>query len=64
MGIKRVFIFNRAIIAEEVEVVLQINGKVRERLTLPAGLSKVEIEKAALATEKAKVTVADSRLSK
>lgn len=36
----------------EVEVVVQINGKVRDKLTLVAGLKGLELEKAALEQEK------------
>jgi leucyl-tRNA synthetase len=40
------------LVAKEVEVVLQVNGKVRDRVKLPAGLPQAELEKAALANEK------------
>jgi leucyl-tRNA synthetase len=43
-----------AIVATEVTVVVQVNGKVRSKLTLPAGLSDKEIEAAALADAKVK----------
>jgi leucyl-tRNA synthetase len=43
-----------AIVASEVIVVVQVNGKVRSKLTLPAGLSDKEIEAAALADPKVK----------
>lgn len=42
-----------ALVAEEVEVVLQINGKVRDRLKVAANLSREELEKTVLAMEKA-----------
>ena len=41
-----------AIVATEIVVVVQVNGKVRSRLTLPAGISDKEIETAALADPK------------
>jgi leucyl-tRNA synthetase len=41
-----------AIVATEVTVVVQVNGKVRSKLTLPAGLSDKDIEAAALADPK------------
>jgi leucyl-tRNA synthetase len=41
-----------AIVATEVTVVVQVNGKVRSKLNLPAGLSDKEIEAAALADPK------------
>ena len=36
-----------AIVEETVEIVIQINGKVREHVNIPAGLSKAELEKIA-----------------
>ena len=57
---------------EVITLVVQVNGKVRDRLTVPAGLSDAELEKLALASEGAqrntegkkimKVIVADGRL--
>ena len=44
----------QAIVAAEVTVVVQVNGKVRSKLMLPAGLSDKEIEAAALADPKVK----------
>jgi leucyl-tRNA synthetase len=41
-----------ALVATEVTVVIQVNGKVRSKLTLPAGLSDKDIEAAALAEGK------------
>ena len=41
-----------AMAREEVEIVLQINGKVRDRLVIPAGLDRAGMEKAALAQPK------------
>ncbi len=38
-----------AMAQDEVEIVLQINGKVRDRITVPSGLGREEAEKAALA---------------
>lgn len=41
----------KALIEEQVEYGIQINGKIRERISLPAGISKEEIEKAVLSSE-------------
>jgi len=41
-----------AIVATEIVIVVQVNGKVRSRLTLPAGITDKEIEAAALADAK------------
>ncbi len=43
-----------AIVATEITVVVQVNGKVRSKLTLPAGTPDKEIEAAALADAKVK----------
>jgi len=43
-----------AIVASELTVVVQVNGKVRSKLTLPAGASDKDIEAAALADPKVK----------
>ncbi|MBQ7723237.1 MAG: class I tRNA ligase family protein, partial [Selenomonadaceae bacterium] len=36
-----------AIVEEEIEIVLQINGKVRDHVKIPVGLSKTDLEKLA-----------------
>jgi len=41
-----------ALESDTIELVIQINGKLRDRLEVPAGASKDEIEKAAMASEK------------
>jgi leucyl-tRNA synthetase len=43
-----------AIVATEITVVVQVNGKVRSKLTVPAGTSDKELEAAALADPKVK----------
>jgi leucyl-tRNA synthetase len=43
-----------AIVSSELTVVVQVNGKVRSKLTLPAGASERDIEAAALADPKVK----------
>jgi len=43
-----------ALVQEEIELVLQINGKHRGSLRLPAGAAKEEIERAALASDAAR----------
>ncbi len=53
-----------ALEAEEKEIVLQINGKVREHLTVPAGITREELEKVALATEKVQAAVAGKQIVK
>jgi leucyl-tRNA synthetase len=48
--------------AEEVEVPVQINGKVRHRLTVPAGIDNKGLEKAALADEQVCQLIADKQV--
>ncbi|MGE5808716.1 MAG: class I tRNA ligase family protein, partial [Nitrospirota bacterium] len=43
-----------AIVATEITIVVQVNGKVRSKLTVPAGTSGKDIEAAALADSKVK----------
>ncbi len=42
------------LVKNTVEIVLQINGKVRDKMNVPADLSKEDLEKTVLADEKAK----------
>jgi leucyl-tRNA synthetase len=44
----------QALIQDEVEIVLQISGKVRDRVVVPTASSKEELEKIALANSKIK----------
>ncbi|SFJ10202.1 leucine--tRNA ligase [Thermoflavimicrobium dichotomicum] len=41
-----------ALVQDEVEIVVQINGKVKEKLVVPAQADRIEIEKQALSQEK------------
>lgn len=42
-----------ALVEDEVEVVIQVNGKLRDKLTVPIGIAKEELEKLALASPRA-----------
>ncbi|MBC7336012.1 MAG: class I tRNA ligase family protein, partial [Clostridia bacterium] len=53
-----------ALVTEEVEVVVQINGRVRDRLRLPVGLSHERAREAALAQERVQQWVAGRRVAK
>jgi leucyl-tRNA synthetase len=47
--------FDPALLAEEtLEIPVQVNGKLRDKITVPAGASQAQIEAAALASEKAR----------
>jgi len=41
-----------AIVKDEIEIVIQINGKVREKIMVPVGLSAADTEKEAMKVEK------------
>lgn len=43
--------------ADEIQIVVQVNGKVRDKLLLPANLSKEEMEKSAFNSEKIKTFI-------
>lgn len=47
-----------------VEIVININGKVRDKLTLPNGYPSAELEKAALETPRIKSLIGDSQIKK
>ncbi|VBB06111.1 leucine-trna ligase [Lucifera butyrica] len=53
-----------AIKTEEVEVVLQINGKVRDKIVVPVGLLPQELEEKALAQDKVKALIAGKQVVK
>lgn len=53
-----------AIVLEEVEIVLQINGKVRDKIVVPADLTQNELEKKALEQEKVEELVAGKQIVK
>ena len=53
-----------ALVQDEVEIVLQVNGKLRGRVTVPAGLDKEGMEKAALALPKAQEHTAGKEILK
>jgi leucyl-tRNA synthetase len=50
--------------ADEIEVPVQINGKVRLRLTVPAEIDKAELEKAALADERLRALIEGKQIRK
>jgi len=50
--------------AETVEIVVQINGRVRDRLTVPAGIDAAEMQKVALASEKVQSLIAGKQVVK
>ncbi|MGO1041460.1 leucine--tRNA ligase [Clostridioides difficile] len=53
-----------ALVKDEIEVVVQVNGKVRGKLTVSSNISKEDMEKVALEDEKIKVLVEDKTIVK
>ncbi|SJO12589.1 leucine--tRNA ligase [Clostridioides difficile] len=54
----------KALVKDEIEVVVQVNGKVRGKLTVNSNISKDEMEKVALEDEKIKGLVEDKTIVK
>ncbi len=52
------------LIADEIEIVISVNGKVRDRLMVNSAISKEEIEKLAVDSEKAKQFIGDGEIVK
>jgi leucyl-tRNA synthetase len=50
--------------ADEIEVPVQINGKLRLRLTVPAEIDKAELEKTALADERVRALIEGKQIRK
>lgn len=46
-----------ALVKDEIEIVVQINGKVRDKIVIPAGIDKKEMEEKALESEKVKAAL-------
>jgi leucyl-tRNA synthetase len=49
---------DNALVKERVEIVIQVNGKLKEKLMIPSGLSKEETESLAMGNEKIKQSLA------
>jgi leucyl-tRNA synthetase len=49
---------------DEVEMAVQVNGKIRSRITVPADAEEAEIREKALADEKVKAAIADKEIVK
>lgn len=53
-----------ALVEDEIEIVVQVNGRVREHLRVPAGIGKEEMERIVLEQPKVKEILADKELQK
>ncbi|MBR6729232.1 MAG: leucine--tRNA ligase [Clostridia bacterium] len=49
---------------DTIEIVLQVNGKLKDKIMIPAGLSKEDMEQAVLADEKTKAVLGDKQIVK
>ncbi|WP_139490416.1 leucine--tRNA ligase [Brevibacillus dissolubilis] len=54
----------QALVLDEVEIVIQINGKVRDKLVVPNGLSKEELEQHVTANEKTQALIEGKTIRK
>ena len=54
----------KALVKDEVEIVVQVNGKVRAKLSIDADMSKEDMEKAALENEKVKASIEGKNIVK
>ncbi|MEG1706196.1 MAG: leucine--tRNA ligase, partial [Clostridia bacterium] len=54
----------KALTRNTVEVIVQINSKIRGKLTIPSGLSNAEVEKLALADDKISASLAGASIKK
>jgi len=54
----------RFLVEDEIEIVVQVNGKLRDRLTVSLNATDAEVEKAALALPKIKELIADTTVRK
>ena len=55
---------HQALTHDEVEIVIQVNGKIKDRLQIPAGLSREEVEAQVLGQERVKAFVGDGKIRK
>jgi leucyl-tRNA synthetase len=49
---------------EEVEIAIQVNGKIRSRITIPADAEEAQVRELALADEKVKAAIAGKEVLK
>jgi leucyl-tRNA synthetase len=52
------------LVRDEVEIVVQVNGKLRGHIRVPAGMEKPELERAALDCEKVHSALEDKTIRK
>ncbi|WP_020007458.1 leucine--tRNA ligase [Salinicoccus albus] len=52
------------IVEDEIEIVIQVNGKLKEKMNAPADASKDDLERIAIETDKVQETIADKTIKK
>ena len=54
----------KALVKDEVEIVVQINGKIRDKMNVPTGITREEFEKLALESDKIRELLAGKTVVK
>jgi len=54
----------KAVVEEEVLIVVQVNGKVRDRITVPASLGEEEVKTAALVSDRVQALIGGKQVKK
>ncbi|MCC5911565.1 MAG: leucine--tRNA ligase [Clostridiaceae bacterium] len=54
----------KAIVQDEIEIVIQVNGKVKEKLMVPSNTTKEEMEKIALENQKVQQSIEEKEIKK
>ena len=54
----------KLLVEDELEIVIQVNGKVRDRITVPLGATNADLEAAARGNEKVQVALAGLTIRK
>ncbi|MDP3792673.1 MAG: hypothetical protein Q8Q89_03000, partial [bacterium] len=49
---------------EEIELIIQVNGKLRDKILMPKGVSQKEVEKLAMARDKIKEFIGSHKVEK
>ena len=53
-----------ALVKDEIELVVQVNGKLRSKITVPVDADNSAVEEVALSDEKVKISIGDSTIRK
>ena len=61
---KRQLVDERAIVEQTREVPIQVNGKLRDRITVPVGISEIELEQIVMSRDKVTAAIGDSQVAR